>query len=197
MIDFLWALYEQLERQRKKLWEQVDACKVYEWLEKLRMEVWQQLQREWDDIPGPPLDFEEESVMEHAEKQDWDDVVEEANGVLHLVINDYLPRTKGIGESDLRFYWMSRIRRALRNVTVTFDKIICVIVAYIPRSGSWSVHNRAYGYILDGLRYPLRIGTSPDKIAFVVLGRVDKTKPRTEIYISDDWFKLAEILKTL
>ncbi|MCL6559568.1 MAG: hypothetical protein K6U74_12370 [Firmicutes bacterium] len=196
MSAFLWELYKELDMQRRRFWEQVDVCETYEWVERLRMEVWHELKKEWD-IPEPPLNFEEESVVERAEKQDWGDTVEEVNGVLHVVINDYLPRVKEVTDPDVRLYWKSRIYRALGNVAVTFDKIICAIVAYIPHPGQWSVHNRTYGYIVDGLRYPLRIDTSYDKMAFVVLGRVDKANPRTEVYVTDDWFKIAEILKTL
>ena len=125
-MSLFWYLYEELDTWRRKFWEQMNVCEAYEWVERLRMKVWHELKKEWD-LSGPPLNLEEESTIEHAEKQDWNDVVEEVNGVLHVIIKDYMPPMKDLRDSDVRNYWRIRAYRAVKNFMNHFDKIICVI----------------------------------------------------------------------
>jgi len=115
-------------------------------------------------------------------------------GVLKIVVKDYPPR-KCLAESKisqrlLRYRWVKSVVDAVGKLRTggiypVFEKAHCVITVYLPLSTSnWDIDNRALKFIIDGLRYSGIIADdTADKLAYTVIGEMDKDFPRTEIIL--------------
>ncbi len=111
--------------------------------------------------------------------------------VLKIVVNDCIPRAvafKRATSSLLRKYWRGSVVRAIRKLPspVTFERAICIIKMFTPKNIEWDVDNRAFHMIINALRATQVVkGDSWDKLSVILMGGVDKEKPRTEIYVAE------------
>lgn len=148
---------------------------VYRDVEKLRLKLWS-------------------GILVNEEEVDWAAArafslptsrAEVKDGVICVVLNDYLPRVKNRGE-EMRLHWIRMVVRAINRLgsVPAFKKVFCVIVAYLP-AGGWDADNIVFKYILDGVRYAVLDGDTYDKLSFAVIGAVDREHPRTEVYIAE------------
>lgn len=163
--EHLEEAYRRAESLRRFLWEELGAVQNY-------MEQWDRL-----------------------EKKDRTTLAEARfdGGMLRIVIDDYLPRKVEVRKNPvLGLDWAEAIVEAVEimrerdGVEPVFENALCQIVTYLPRKVQWDPDNRAFKFIPDGLRYSGIIKTDTwDKIAFLVVGRVDKSRPRTEVFVMD------------
>jgi len=138
-----------------------------------------------------------ESLKEEGVEFDTSFIDSEAvygSGVLKIVVKDYPPR-KCLAESKisqrlLRYRWVKSVVDAVSKLRAggiypVFEKAHCVITVYLPLStSSWDIDNRALKFIIDGLRYSGIIADdTADKLAYTVIGEMDKGFPRTEIVL--------------
>lgn len=158
----------------------------YNSIEIMRLQLWEKIQEVKDYIGkngGDPtiLGIDSEAFYD--------------GKVLKILIKDYLPRSclvqaKSSGE-PLRYRWLKAIVDAVNSLKIkgmqpSFNRAHCIITVYLPRKVNWDVDNRAYKFIIDGLRYADVIDNdTADKLVFTVVGEVDKTNPRTEITVSE------------
>lgn len=166
--------YAYLEAARLNLWHQLRGLRVY------------QEGKDLSSIPPEPC----------ATYQ---------NGALTIVVRDYLPHKKLLKRVRdswlLKSYWTGCISGAveeLRKKGVEVPAVcpaLCQIVTYVPVDTEWDVDNRVYKYVLDGLRYAGVLNTdSWENMAFMVVGRVDRENPRTEIYVLKPKQDLAKMV---
>ena len=147
---------------------------VYRDVERLRLKLWS-------------------GILVNEEEVDWAAArafglptsrAEIKDGVICVVLNDYLPRVKTVKGEEVRLHWIRMVVDAINRLgsVPVFERAFCVIVPYLP-AGGWDADNVAYKYILDGVRYAVLDGDTYDKLSFAVIGAVDKERPRTEVYI--------------
>lgn len=149
---------------------------IYRDVEELRLKLWNGILVDEEEVElysVRAFDF----PVSRAEIED---------GVIHVVLNDYLPRVKELRGEEMRLHWIRMVVRAVNRLgsIPVFKKAFCVIVPYLP-AGGWDVDNIAYKYILEGVRYAVLDGDTYDKLSFAVIGAVDKDHPRTELYIAE------------
>jgi hypothetical protein len=170
----LLEAYAFLEAARLNLWHQLRASEVYQKGERLA------------SIPPEPC----------AKYQ---------NGVLSITIKDYLPHKKLVKRVRdswvLKSYWTGCVSGAVeelrrRGVEVpVISPALCQIITYVPIDTEWDVDNRVYKYVIDGLRYAGVLDTDAwENMAFMVVGRIDKENPRTEINVFSPKQDLAKMV---
>lgn len=113
---------------------------------------------------------------------------EVTGNTLKIIIPDYPPRippTHSLGKK-IRIHWLGMIINALKDVEIRFtEKVLCIIHLYLPYSTTWDVDNRVFHHIINGIRYSRIIQDDTwDKLAFMVIGDVDKNNPRTEVIVT-------------
>ncbi|SHE96185.1 hypothetical protein SAMN02745218_01145 [Desulfofundulus australicus DSM 11792] len=114
---------------------------------------------------------------------------DDLKGVLKIVVDGYLPRTRH-ATSMMRRSWIGKITRALLPIDVHFEKAFCIIVIYVPGKVNWDVDNRYYKFIIDAIRFARIIDDDNcQRLSFMVIGGVDPENPRTEIYIVNQPFE--------
>ena len=108
----------------------------------------------------------------------------EINGSnIKITINDILPRAVGISKSTLEQHWYTLMHKALKDVKIQYEKVLCVIKIFSP-AHYWDVDNRTYSFIIDSLRYNDIIPDDKfNNLSFMVMGDIDKDNPRTEIHL--------------
>ncbi|MCF8010881.1 MAG: hypothetical protein K9L17_08220 [Clostridiales bacterium] len=149
-------------------------------LDELKMGAEQSIDAEKEEL-GLPQDVEGVSTQKE-------------NGILKITVDGYLPRSVTCSRK-VKTHWVSKISRAILDVDVSFDKVLCIIAVYTPFTTEWDVDNRAYKYIIDGLRYGGIIKNDNYKnLSFLVTGEVDENYPRTEIYVIECANELQEFL---
>jgi hypothetical protein len=84
--------------------------------------------------------------------------------------------------------WRSYLVHAYRQaeLTIRFERALCIIVVYLPVETSWDVDNRAYEDIVNTL-WLLRVvpDDSWKHLALAVVGKCDPENPRTEVWVGD------------
>lgn len=169
--------------------------KHYVEIERLRQAVWQELENveheleQWGELKP-----EERTVLARAGYN---------NGVLHVVLEDYLPKkSEALYKNHLRLFYAYPIAEAVRALvqklghTISFEEAACLIVAYLPRAGQWDPDNRAINALINGLRYGgIILGDSWDRLIFAMVGKVDREHPRTEIFVTDQERVLPPVLE--
>lgn len=175
--DFLKRHYVEVEKLRRAVWEELENVEH-------ELEQWGELKEEDRTVPA------------------W---AAYDGKVLRIVINDYLPkRTDVLHDKSLGANWTAPVTNAIRDLNkrlgyqVEFQRVLCVIVAYLPRLGQWDPDNRAVGKAINGLRYGGVVKKDTwDKLVYMVIGRVSRKRPRTEIYIVEQDEMLPVILESL
>jgi len=169
--------------------------KHYVEIEKLRRAVWEELENveheleQWGELKAG-----ERTVPAWASC---------ANGVLRVVVEDYLPKkSEMLYNNHLRLFYTYPVTEAVRTLTqklgraISFEKAACLIVTYLPRKGRWDPDNRAIGSLINGLRFAGVVrGDSWDQLIFTVIGKVDKKHPRTEVFVADQERVLFPLLE--
>lgn len=159
----------------------------YNQIEFLRLEMWDKIQELKDLIK-----------KEFKENPDVLGVDSEAiydGKVLKILVKDYLPRSclaqaKSSGKL-LRYRWLKGVVDAVnglkdKGIKPSFKRAHCIIIVYLPKKANWDVDNRAYKFIIDGLRYADVIDDdTADRLVLTIIGEVDKKEPRTEIYVTE------------
>ncbi|MEW6772046.1 MAG: hypothetical protein AB1330_11765 [Bacillota bacterium] len=172
--DFLKKHYIEIEKLRRAVWEELEEVEN-------ELDLWGELKPEERTVPA------------------W---ASYTNGVLRIVIEDYLPKkSEMLHNSHLRLFYTYPVTEAVRTLTeklghaISFKKAACLIVTYLPRKGRWDPDNRAIGSLINGLRFASVIqGDSWDQLIFTVIGKVDKEYPRTEIFVTDQKRALSFVL---
>lgn len=166
---------------------------LYIKVEEFRLALWKAIQNYKDSLEKEGIDTESKLI----------DATATYDGrVLKLVINDYLPHRRFLDNSyseDLRYRWIRGIANAVNalrdtGVTVEFHKsVLCQIVVYVPYEKEWDVDNRVYKHILNALHFAQVIPNDAyNNVSILLSGGVDKTNPRTEIYVHEPSRKLTE-----
>lgn len=180
MDSFFAGVEKSRENSAGNVWLQ----EVYSHIERIRQIVWMKLYEE------AVLSGDEQAL----EKIPSGAKAEYGDGVLKVVVNDYLPHRKAfrkVAESKLmKYFWINcvqgsieRLRKSGVEIPV-FSPALVQIVAYLPLCVEWDVDNTAYRFIVNALRYAKVINSDKwDDMALMVIGRVDKKNPRTEIYV--------------
>ena len=152
----LMEVYGRAEELRVRLWEMAGDMGVEEFL--------------WEERAGAPLP--DSATVE--------------GGVVRLVLPDYLPMLKRDRRGVMRAHWLGLVRKAAQQLgeIPRFQRALCVVVAYRPHRG-WDVDNVAFKYIIDGVRFMFLGEDTHDRLAFAVVGAVDRDRPRTEVYIAE------------
>lgn len=159
--------------------------KMYGQVEKIRLELWKNLQNTQDDLINLGQLESSDLVLNSAAEYDGQK--------LKITIADYLPRTI-VAKKDnaipaiIRQHWYRSIMSALQDLDIKpyYEMALITIIVYVPFNCEWDVDNRIYKVIIDGLRYAKIInGDSWDRMSFMVIGRVDKEFPRTEILLQE------------
>jgi len=166
-------------------------------VEKLRVAVWEELQKvERELVLWGELKEEDRTVLAQAEYE---------GEVLKVTVNDYLPkRSHVLHDGSLTRNWTDPVTEAIRRLEekcgcrIRFEKALCVIVAFLPRLTWWDPDNRAIGKIVNGLRYAGVItGDTWDKLVYMVIGNVDRKRPRTEVYVVEQERALPVVLRAI
>lgn len=165
----------------------------YNQLEVLRLKMWDAIQDADKSIERAGLDPTIVGV---------DAVASYDGSVLNIMVKDILPRSclerAKNSRQPLRYRWLKGIVDAVNSVKkqgaqLHFKRAHCIISCYLPRKINWDVDNRAYKYIIDGLRYADVIDDdTADKLVFTVIGDVDKKDPRTEIIVIE--FSMSAVM---
>lgn len=160
----------------------------YNDLEKKRLEAWEMVQKVRKDIESYNLQIDDSQMVSMINSTATYD-----GKTLKIVVDDYLPRkcimTSKKAVTLLQDHWLKAITEAIRRLKAagyetSFEKAFCIIKSYIPRNVERDPDNIAFKPILDGLRYSRIINTdSWDRLAFMVDGGLDRSHPRTEIYV--------------
>ncbi|MCS5696986.1 hypothetical protein [Desulfofundulus thermocisternus] len=147
---------------------------TYYSIENIRMNLYKEIQ----DLQAEHEDFQ---LIDGAK-------TEIAGNTLKITIPDFPPRIPPNHSLNkkVRLHWLGMVVKALSNVEIRFtDKVLCIIHLYLPYSVVWDVDNRVFQHIINGIRYSRIIqDDSWDKLAFMVIGDVDKNNPRTEVIIT-------------
>lgn len=140
--------------------------------EKVRLKLW--------TVMDSPI----EEVFEEDEQEAIQMINTEVNGsYVKIMINDILPRAVGVSKSSLEHHWLSLMHKALKDVEIRYEKVLCVIKIFSP-AHYWDVDNRTYSIIINSLRYNKIIPDDKfNNLSFMVMGDIDKDNPRTEIYL--------------
>jgi len=157
----------------------------YNRLEIMRLEMWDKIYDVKKSVEDAGGSFDTSLIDSEALYRD---------GVLKIVVKDYPPRSCLVmfktSQKPLRYKWLKTVVDAInklknKGINPFFDKAHCIITVYLPRSAnSWDIDNRAFKFVIDGLRYGGVItDDSADKLALTVIGEVDKSYPRTEIIV--------------
>lgn len=146
---------------------------IYKQAEKLRLDILSKLENGFDfpdDVPVVP------GAISKIE-----------NGILHITINECLPRLRDTkGSARIRNHWLGMIRRSLAGINISFKHALCLIVVYAPTPILWDADNRAVKFIVDAVRYCRLVQDDTwNYISFMVTGELDSEHPRTEIYIAE------------
>lgn len=108
------------------------------------------------------------------------------DGVLRITIDECLPRGSVVTKPT-KIRWIGKIRRALLDVNIRFKSALVVIEVYSPYPGLWDTDNRAFSMIINGIRYMKVIpDDSHQYMSFMVIGKLDKEDPRTEIFVLEN-----------
>jgi hypothetical protein len=111
------------------------------------------------------------------------------NNAIHIIVNECLPRVCDIrNSSHIRDHWVSMISCGLTKAKInkSFKHALCIIKIYAPIESIWDVDNRAYGIIIDAIRYNRIIkDDSWNNLSFMVTGQKDTERPRVEIIIQE------------
>lgn len=169
----------------------------YNRVEILRLEL-------WDKIYQLKRDYEIE--FGSLDTKSLDSEATFNKNVLKIVVKDYLPRKCFVKARDsqnlLRYTWLKSVIDAINTLksngaNPVFEKAHCIITTYLPRKINWDVDNRVISFIINSLRYAnVIIDDTADKLAYTVIGKMDKDFPRTEIIVLDHvkfMQKIAEI----
>ncbi len=164
----------------------------YRNIERIRAEVWQQLENLQDEmVRWDVIDKDSRTMLADA---DYD------GRVLHVVVRDYLPRrANALNNPQMRLLWSRSVADAVCKLNeklgtqITFERVLVKIVAYVPKEIEWDADNRAFSCIINGLKFA-RVITNDDwqRLAFMVIGRVDKENPRTEIFVYEQPCNIVE-----
>ena len=169
--------------------------KHYVEVEKLRRAVWEELEKVEDELElWGELKPEECTVLAQAEYD---------GRVLKVTVDDYLPR-KGLNAGELRSAWAYPVAQAIRDLAsktgkeIKFHRAFCAINIYLPKNTAWDPDNRAFPHIINGLRFARVIeGDTWDKLTFMVAGNVDKNRPRTEVFVTEQDYILPSLRDVL
>lgn len=174
-----------------------ELLSIYNMSESIRLNMWSMIKYLQRDLEVTlPMKPTEKIINAYA-------LVEE-DGVLKIVIEDFLPSRSFVESKDerqlLQNHWISAIRDAIDELDKTksnmrFDPAFCQIVTYVPRNADYEPNNRVYNFIIDGLKYSGILISNWDKMAFMVVGRVDKNYPRTEVYVSQPGQDLTNFIR--
>lgn len=175
--EHLEEAYRRAESLRRFLWEELGAVQNH-------MEQWDRLEKK-DRTTLAKARFD--------------------GRMLKIVIDDYLPRKVEVRKNSLLgIDWAASIVEAVEimrerdRVDPVFENALCQIVTYLPRKVQWDPDNRAFKFIPDGLRYSGIINSDTwDRMAVLVVGRVDKSHPRTEVFVMDQFCDLSSPLCNL
>lgn len=168
--------------------------KAYEHAEMLKLVIWDIVDYEQDAL---------ELIGEVTpEERSFDAEASYDGRVLKITVNDVLPRKQSAkpvfkSAAPLRNYWVRNIAGPIRKLgqDIRFNEALCVIKVYTPTDRKWDVDNRALSVIINALRFAEVVsGDSWNKLALVLLGGVDRKRPRTEILVTDC---PADIIKRL
>ncbi|OPZ90999.1 MAG: hypothetical protein BWY74_02112 [Firmicutes bacterium ADurb.Bin419] len=154
--------------------------------ETARMKLWATI----NDATLEPFKKDEQGTMQMTETEVNDSYIK-------ITINDILPRAVGVPKSSLEQHWLSLMYKALKDIKIQYQKVLCVIKIFSP-ANHWDVDNRTYRIIIDSLRYGKIIPNGKcNSVSFMVMGNIDKDNPRTEIYLlehpDDPFFFVAPI----
>lgn len=179
-----WRLSKKLQR-------------IYEHAEMLKLLTWDLIECEQDELEWSGEITPEERFL---------DAEAACNGkVLQIVVNDVLPRKKDVNPAfksavPLRNYWVGNIVNAVKRlgVNIHFHNALCVIKVYAPSAKKWDVDNRALSMIPNALRFANIIsGDTWDKMALLLMGGIDRKRPRTEITVMEFPENLLKEIPTL
>ena len=159
--------------------------KAYEHAEMLKLAIWDMVECEQDEL--------EWSGEINPEERFFDAEATYDARVLKITVNDVLPRKQSAkpvfkSAAPLRNYWVRNIAGPIRKLgqDIHFNEALCVIKVYTPSDREWDVDNRALSMIINALRFTgVVAGDSWDKVSLVLLGGVDKKRPRTEIWVRE------------
>lgn len=160
------------KKGEKMFIERSELEEAYLLAEKTRLKLW------------AILDSPVSEVFEEDEQKTIQIVDTEINnGFIKITINDILPRAVGVSKSSLEHHWLSLMHKALKSITKQYEKVLCVIKIFSP-AHYWDVDNRTYSIIINSLRYNKIIPEDKfNNLSFMVMGDIDKSNPRTEIYL--------------
>lgn len=110
-------------------------------------------------------------------------------GVLRIALDECLPRDRTF-TGQMKRVWIRKICKALSGIDIFFDRAVCIIIAYAPTERDWDVDNRAYKVIPDAIEAAGKIAKDTyQHLTLMVIGDVDKTDPRTEIFVIKNTLK--------
>lgn len=147
------------------------------------------LRKAYNKLEAAMLDIEQ-TIKEEAEDLGLIEPVDGATawvekGILRITVDECLPRDKLVTKVT-KMRWINKIRRALLDINIRFKSALIIIEVYSPYSGAWDVDNRAFSIVINAIRYMKIIpDDSYQHMTFMVAGKMDKERPRTEIFVLD------------
>ncbi|MCL6478784.1 MAG: hypothetical protein K6T65_10245 [Peptococcaceae bacterium] len=119
------------------------------------------------------------------------------NGILRIDVDEPLPRNATYTGS-MRSVWLTKLYKALLDIDISFGRALCIIIVYSPRDVMWDVDNRAYKVVVDALRIAGKVNDDNyQNISILVIGNVDKERPRTEIHVVEQPFTEQEFVSKI
>lgn len=147
--------------------------KLYSLIEEARLLLWKHIA-----VSEEPVKLDGEHLPFTVEKTDTG---------FKVTVRDILPRSREfIKRMSLQTAWFATLNRAFAQIDRKFEKLLVLIVPYLPTETSWDVDNRPFKFIIDMCRYAKLIpDDSWQYVSFMVIGKVDAVNPRTEIYLME------------
>lgn len=160
-------------REELTLIDNATIGKLYSLVEEARLLLWREI-----IVSEEPLPIGEGELPYTVEKIE--------NGY-KVVIRDILPRNKEfVKRISLQTAWFGTLNKAFAKIDRKFERLLVIIVPYLPLNNVWDVDNRPYKFIIDMCRYTKLIpNDSWEYLSFMVVGKVDAANPRTEIYLTE------------